>query len=891
MNKPLLPRHAFSIRCFAFFALLAAISVTPHSSADTLYVGSNTPNQTINFTTDTNEYTSAYVGYDANSSDNALSVANANTLLNITNFLVDGYSGHDNAINISDAATIAADSTIVGYNSASSNNGILVSGTNSLLLNTADLYVGYKGSGNSLTISNGATVSIAYNDLGMVIGVYSNSLNNSVLVTGTNSLLTNAQDLFVGNDGSGNSLTISNGATAIVGGDNYYGTVIGLNSDSLSNSVTVSGTGSLLENDTTFSVGYNGSGNSLTISNGATVTTYDTYIGQGPSFDFAPNNNAILVTGTNSLLNNGGDLFIGYKGSGNSLTISNGATVSVTGFFYGTENGSLVDSSSNSVTVTGVGTLFTNSDDLYIGYSGSGNRLIISNGATVSVAPTNYPTYIDIGENSSSSNNAILVTGTSSVLADGWNLNVGVSGSGNSLTISNGATTSAAGTTQIGEVGNSNSVTVTGVGSIFTSGNLFVGVSSSGNSLTISNGATVSVAARGEGTVIGWSSNYLSNSMTVTGIGSLLTNSLDLIVGYHGSDNSLTISNGATVSVAGSSYGMVIGDNADSLSNSVTVTGAGSLLSSDQKILIGIYGEGTLTMGGGASVVAKQGIILAFQSNSTGTLNIGSYGSSDLAGAVVTPSITFGDGTGTINFNQSDTTTLTSSISGYGTLRQLGSGTTILTGSNNGFVGPTLIDAGTLNVEGLLSTSNAVNVNGGVLAGGGFVGNVTVASGGTLYPSAVAGTNAATTLTANSVALNAGSTIDMNITPTANVNDTIASTSLIQISGGTLNLSFNGTFNTGTTTSWTLWTTGASLINHLEAVNAQGALVGSFTMTTPGIWFLMGTSNYGDITLNEMNGLLTMQPIPEPSAWALFGLSMILGLLVRRKLPCNRNSR
>jgi hypothetical protein len=81
------------------------------------------------------------------------------------------------------------------------------------------------------------------------------------------------------------------------------------------------------------------------------------------------------------------------------------------------------------------------------------------------------------------------------------------------------------------------------------------------------------------------------------------------------------------------------------------------------------------------------------------------------------------------------------------------------------------------------------------------------------------------------------------------------------------------------------------LINHLEAVNAEGALTGSFTMTTPGIWFLMGTSNYGNITLNEMNGLLTMQPIPEPSTWVLFGLSMILGLAVRRKMPCSRNSR
>jgi len=673
--------------------------------------------------------------------------------------------------------------------------------------------------------------------------------------------------------------------------------------------------------------------------------------------------NSVTVTGTNSLLTNGGDLFVGYDGSGNSLTISNGASVSVVGSSYGTAIGFASDSLNNSVTVTGTNSLLTNSQDLLVGFDGSGNSLTISNGAIVSVVGSSYGTAI--GLNSGSSGNSVTVTGTNSLLTNGSDLYVGYDGSGNNLTISNGATVSVVGNNDGTAIGFnndslSNSVTVTGTNSLLTNGSdLYVGNAGSGNSLTISNGATVSVAGSFYGSVIGLQAGALSNSVTVTGAGSLLTNSRDLYVGVDGSGSSLTISNGATVSVAGSSYGMVIGDNADSLSNSVTVTGAGSLLSSDQKILIGIYGEGTLTVGRGASVVAKQGIILAFQSNSTGTLNIGTYGGSDPAGTLDTPSITFGDGTGTISFNQSDTTTLTSSISGYGSLQQLGSGTTVLTGSNNGFVGPTLINAGTLqfgnggtngsvagaitdnaflilnrsdaysltntisgtgalnqsgtgtvsvtgsntysgvttinsgtlNVVGFLSSSNALHVNGGVLAGSGSVGNVTVASGGTLYPSAVAGTNATTTLTAHSLALSHGSTIDMNITPTANVNDKIASTAAIQISGGTLNLSFNGTFNTGTTASWTLWTTGASLINHLEAVNAEGALTGSFTMTTPGIWFLMGTSNYGNITLNEMNGLLTMQPIPEPSTWVLFGLSMILGLAVRRKMPCSRNSR
>ena len=144
-------------------ALLISI-INPESlSAQDLYVGSNSSSQTTNFTSGTNSYGSTYVGYNAGASNNILTVANTNTLLT----------------------------------------------------NSADLYVGYNGSGNSLVISNGAQV--INNNLWL--GYNSNSLNNSVLVTGSNSLLSNMNSyggFSIGNYGAG-TLTLANGGSLQVG--------------------------------------------------------------------------------------------------------------------------------------------------------------------------------------------------------------------------------------------------------------------------------------------------------------------------------------------------------------------------------------------------------------------------------------------------------------------------------------------------------------------------------------------------------------------------------------------------------------------------------------------------------------------------------------------------
>jgi len=85
-------------------------------------------------------------------------------------------------------------------NSAGATGTMTVSGTNSIWTNSGELTIGVDGSGNSMTITNGGIVSVvdSSDNIGTVIGLNSDSSNNSILVTGSNSLLTNAHDMIIG---------------------------------------------------------------------------------------------------------------------------------------------------------------------------------------------------------------------------------------------------------------------------------------------------------------------------------------------------------------------------------------------------------------------------------------------------------------------------------------------------------------------------------------------------------------------------------------------------------------------------------------------------------------------------------------------------------------------
>ena len=111
--------------------------------------------------------------------------------------------------------------------------------------------------------------------------------------------------------------------------------------------------------------------------------------------------------------------------------------------------------------------------------------------------------------------------------------------------------------------------------------------------------------------------------------------------------------------------------------------------------------------------------MIATNAGAVGTLNIGAgVGSPATApGTLTAPSVAFGAGTGTINFNHTSVDyVFAPAISGDGTVNVL-AGTTTLTGANS-YSGATNVDAGTLRA-GALNTFSPNSA-------------VTVASGGTL---------------------------------------------------------------------------------------------------------------------------------------------------------------
>ena len=164
---------------------------------------------------------------------------------------------------------------------------------------------------------------------------------------------------------------------------------------------------------------------SFTAANGASIQDKFCYI----SREAAGSNNAVLVTGTNTTWQNSYSAIVGFAGVEGSLTISNGASMSSTDHNI---LGNDATSRNNRVLVTGGGSVLNSTLNLYLGWSAPANTLVISNGAKV------IDDYGSLGLFPSSVSNSAAVVGSGSIWTNSSNFYVGHSSVGNSLVISNG---------------------------------------------------------------------------------------------------------------------------------------------------------------------------------------------------------------------------------------------------------------------------------------------------------------------------------------------------------------------------------------------------------------------------------------------------------------------
>jgi T5SS/PEP-CTERM-associated repeat protein len=436
----------------------------------------------------------------ASSNNSALVTGPGSLWTNSGSFSISGAffsTSRSNQLVVSNSAALVSigGATVGGYG-----NQVVVTGAGSRWENQSGFSFG--GGPNRLEVSDGAGLVSSNATIADLTG----SGDVTVLLTGTATLWTNTAELSMGYGGARGALTVSNGASLFLGGLARLGVIGGANF----NSVSVTGPGTSWSIGSDLYVGYGGSANLLAISNGGFVVSSNAFLGGAI---LGASGNSALVVGAGSVWSNRNFLYIGAADRDNQLVVSNGAT-----FFVGSSSLVSADvlATSNSVTVSGSGSVWSTVGVINLGDTGAGNRLVITNGGRLD------GTYLSVGESSSSSNNQVVVTGSGSTGNVSSFLTVGKGGSGNRLEV-NGGGRMASPFAEIGSAGGNNLVLVTDAGSSWTNaGTLTVGFDGTRNSLVVSNAAVVSTA----GVQIGADSFGLSNRVVVDGGTLRATNAL-----------------------------------------------------------------------------------------------------------------------------------------------------------------------------------------------------------------------------------------------------------------------------------------------------------------------------------------------------------------------------
>ena len=613
--------------------------------------------------------TSGRLGEGAGSSNNVVTVTGVNSQWNMTDFLQVGGSIGGNSLIISNGGLVSNAGAFarLGRDTNSANNAAMVDGAGSQWKVNTDLVVGNNGSANTVTVKNGGQLTTVNGTLSAT----GSSSNNSVVVDGAGSLWLASGVIQVGAAGSANQLTASNAGEVRSAG------LILSSGASSSNAVLVSGGMLEVTNATTnavLNVGSSGkgiftvSGGTITLDSLVVTNTLSGAVINTNQFTF---NGGVVTNRNGGTVNNGQLLAVGDSVSAATLNLLGGTGTFVDGLQI-TNNGTLnIDRLSASVRPTiSVGTLLVNSNATFNLKAGT---LTTLNGATIDrgtnavfdIQPatgelatwniqggTNSINYIgSVGTNRlgtgtpGSSTLTLNISGANTLLkaggaqlAIGWNNAVNINISGGAV-LSNGLAQVGANSTG----GSNNIITVSGAGSQWNSGTLNVGDISQSNSLTVSSGGQLNSLNSGLGILA--SAN--NNLVTIGGTNSLWIASGLVEVGRAGSGNQLTVTNAGEARVTG----LTVSSGASS-NNIVLISGSKLSVTNattNAVLNVGSVGKGTFTFNGGSVIVDQ--LLLTNGANSVFTFNSGVL--TNRAGGTVSNGQAFvvGNGVGAATLN------------------------------------------------------------------------------------------------------------------------------------------------------------------------------------------------------------------------------------------------
>ena len=465
----------------------------------------------------------------------------------------------------------------MGLNPGSSANKLTLSGNAVSLAVSGVLNIGYQGTQHLLKLESGAILNVA----SLVVGALADATANSVVATGSGTQVNLSGAGVIGKAGSQNAMQVTSGAsfTKTGSGDLVLGETSGADSNSLTITNGTLSFGSPISS--TLVIGKVGDSNLFKVEAGATATTGQARLG----VDATSSGNQAIVTGTGSIWNVGGTLRVGGDGSGNSLDILSGGQVNLTDTTKNLWIGYGVNSSNNTVTVSGSGSTLTVNgagSDVVISYGGgttpgSNNRLLLLDSGladvrSVKLGPGGTLQFGDGGASGTIASSAAIIgnngggtvlfkhTDTNLQIANTLSGTLKVRQEGSGKTTLKASSNTYTGNTEVAggtlalsaansnniasspviEVGSGATLDVTGLsgGLVLASGQTLGGAGTVAGNVTVSSGSTLSPGLGGIGTML------FQNDVTIAGT---LALDLNATTADRFSASQLTISPGSTL--------------------------------------------------------------------------------------------------------------------------------------------------------------------------------------------------------------------------------------------------------------------------------------------------------------------------------------------------------